>query len=189
MQKWDKKLEQDLLKIYLADSSSISVLENLAYCKQAAGDYEKALYYFLRLKKILGNREGLMHHITHRLGYFYWMTGNYDMANQCFDLQLKYTTDVLQEQRPYWKVRYYDLAAVYAFRNERDSAYKYLYEFNSAEYSMAEYFGNLLKVDTFFENIRHEAEFQKVVAEVEYKNQVLKERVKQWLIENDLYEF
>jgi hypothetical protein len=53
MQKWDKKLEQDLLKIYLADSSSISVLENLAYCKQAAGDYEKALYYFLRLKKSL----------------------------------------------------------------------------------------------------------------------------------------
>jgi len=54
---------------------------------------------------------------------------------------------------------------------------------------MAEYFGNLLKVDPLFENIRHEVEFQKVVAEVEYKNQVLKERVKQWLIENDLYEF
>lgn len=189
LQKWDKKLEQDLLKIYLADSSSTYALENLAYCKQAAGDYEKALYYFLRIKKILGNREGLMHHITHRLGYLYWMTGNYDMANQCFDLQLKYTTDVLQEQRPYWKIRYYDLAAVYAFRNERDSAYKYLYEFNSAEYSMAEYFGNLLKVDPLFENIRHEAEFQKVVAVVEYKNQVLKERVKQWLVENDLYEF
>ncbi|WP_372949544.1 helix-turn-helix domain-containing protein [Mariniphaga sp.] len=189
MQQWDDKLEQDLLKIYLSDSNSTSVLEHLAYCKQASGDYEKALYYFLRIKKILGNREGLMHHITHRLGYLYWMTGDYKMANQCFDLQIKYTTDVLKEQRPWWKVRYYDLATVYAFRNERDSAYKYLHEFNSAEYSMAEYFGNFIKVDPLFENIRYEAEFQKIVAEVEYKNLVLKEQVKQWLVENKLYEF
>jgi len=189
IQQWGKKLEQDLLRVYQKDSNRLNVLESLAYCKQTAGDYEKALYYFLRYKKILDNREGLMHHLTHRLGYLYWMTCNYDMANQCFDQQLKYTSDAIRAQRPMWKWRYYDLAAVYAFRNERDSAYKYLHKFNSMEFSVPAFFVGLIKEDPLFNNIRHEVEFQKIAAEVESKNLALKEQVRQWLIENKLYDF
>jgi AraC-like DNA-binding protein/TolB-like protein len=189
IQKWDKKLEQDLLRVYLSDSTRLNVLEHLVYCRRFTEDYEKALYYFLRYKKIIENQEGLMHVMTHKLGYLYWMTGNYEMANQCFDQQLKYTSDAIREQRPLWKWRYYDLAVVYAFRNERDSAFKYLHKLNSMEFSMPAFFVGLLKEDPLFDNIRHEAEFQKIAAGVESKNMVLKEQVKQWLVENKMYDF
>lgn len=72
------------------------------------------------------------------------------------------------------------------FGMRSELAYKYLHEFNI---SMSEYMVNFIKYDPLFESIRHEAEFKKIMAEVESNNIAEKRRVKQWLVENDLYEF
>lgn len=124
----------------------------------------------------------------HRLGYAYWMNGDYEKANQCFDLQLEYTKGLIENRRPWWKLRIYDLAAVHAFRNEKELAYQYLHELNSHEFNIPLFLVNMLKYDYLLNNIRHESEFQSILAEIEAKYLTEYNQIKEWLVENDLYE-
>jgi len=89
--------------------------------------------------------------------------------------------------RPYAKQLYYnyDLAAVYAFRGEKERAYENLKIFNQRE-RMPFWMNDLIKYDPLFDKIRDEPEFQQIVRDVEVKYQEEHVRVRQWLEENDM---
>ncbi len=91
--------------------------------------------------------------------------------------------------RPYGEFYvYYDLAALYAFGDERVKALDNLKVFNQ---KMEREIIGLWKVtqiknDPLLDNIRDEPEFQKIVGEMEARYQAERERVRQWLEENDM---
>jgi len=91
--------------------------------------------------------------------------------------------------RPYARRRlyaYYDLAAVYAFRGEKDKAYENLRIFNRNK-RMPLWVVDAIKIsDPLFDSIREEPEFQQIVRDIEAKYQAEHERVRQWLEENDM---
>jgi hypothetical protein len=80
---------------------------------------------------------------------------------------------------------YYNLAGLFAFRGDRDSAYANLRIFNQRE-MMPLWMVNLIKIDPLFDSIRDEPEFHEIVREVEAKYQAEHERVRLWLEENDM---
>jgi hypothetical protein len=80
---------------------------------------------------------------------------------------------------------YYDLAGVYAFRGEKDKAYKNLKIFNQRKTECL-WMVMLIKTDPLFNNIRDEPEFQQIVRDVEAKYQAEHERVRKWLEENNM---
>jgi hypothetical protein len=103
------------------------------------------------------------------------------------DEQINYSNKSIELGRVHAKLlySYYDLAAVYAFRGEKDKAYKNLRIFNQRK--MMPYWAvGLIKNDPLLDNIRDEPEFQQIVREVETKYQAEHERVRQWLEENDM---
>ena len=77
---------------------------------------------------------------------------------------------------------YYDLAGVYAFRGEKDKAYKNLRIFNQTQ-RIPLWMAMLIKTDPLFNSIRNEPEFQQIVKDVEAKYQAEHERVRKWLEE------
>ena len=83
------------------------------------------------------------------------------------------------------KEAYYKLAAVYAFRGEKDKAYENLRIFNQKQ-RMGFWRETMIKDDPLFDSIRDEPEFQQIVKDVEVKYQAEHERVRKWLEENDM---
>ena len=77
---------------------------------------------------------------------------------------------------------YFDLAGVYAFRGEKDQAYKNLRIFNQIQ-RVNLVVPMLMKTDPLFKSIRNEPEFQQIARDVEAKYQAEHERVRKWIEE------
>jgi hypothetical protein len=75
---------------------------------------------------------------------------------------------------------YYDLASVYAFRGEKDKAYKNLRIYNQSQ-AINLVMLILIKSDPLFNNIRNEPEFQQIVKDLEAKYQAEHEKVRKWM--------
>jgi tetratricopeptide (TPR) repeat protein len=127
------------------------------------------------------------HNNSHRVAYAYWKNGYLEEAEHYFDLQLEYLLSSIEMKRPLAQSynAYYDLAAVYAFRGDKEKALENLRIFNQRKifpYWMAE----LIKRDELFDSMRDEPEFQQIVRDVEAKYQAEHERVRKWLEENNM---
>jgi TolB-like protein len=125
--------------------------------------------------------------LAHRIAYAYWINDLKEEAEYYFDRQIEYCKGLIEKNRPWAQdyFAYYDLAAVYAFRGEKEKAYENLRKFNQVEevrYQMV----LLMKRDELFESIRNEPEFQQILKDIETKYQALHERVRQWLEENEM---
>ena len=121
---------------------------------------------------------------AHRVGYVYWENGYKEKAEYYFNEQLNYCNRAIELGRKYEQIfySYYDLAAIYAFRGERDKAYQNLMIFNKKQ-TMPLWMVNLIKTDPLFNRIRNEPEFQQIVRDVESKYQAEHEKVRKWLEE------
>ena len=80
---------------------------------------------------------------------------------------------------------YYDLAGVYAFRREKDKAYKNLRIYNQSQ-RIPLFMAMTIKTDPLFNSIRNEPEFQQIVRDVEAKYKAEHERVKKWMEEQGM---
>ena len=122
-----------------------------------------------------------------RVGYAFYGNGEKEKAEEYFDQQLENCRISIELERKFARMlyEYYNLAAVYAFRGNRESAYKNLRIFNQREiFSL--WMVTLINDDPMFESIRDEPEFQQIVRDVEAKYQAEHDRVRQWLEENDM---
>jgi len=170
--------------LYLMDSTNKTNQWYCGYYNVESGRYKESLKYFekwLEGSKIL-SEGGLFG--MHRVGLAYRHSGEREKADYYFDKQIEYCNRSIDLGRVYGPNSrvYYDLAAVYAFRSERDKAYENLRLYNRIQ-SGSLMNVLLIKNDPLFNNIRNEPEFQQIVKDVEAKYQAEHERVRKWLEE------
>lgn len=168
------------------DSSNLEVIDRLAYNYMFLGMFDEALTFYEKYLNKMDTLKDLNINDQHRIAYTYWMVGNQKKADFYFNQQVEYCLKSIELNRPSAKafLDYYDLAAVYAFRGEKEKAYENLNVFNEKPI-MPFWMNTLIKQDPLFDPIRHEPEFQKIVREVEAKYKAEHERVKAWLEENN----
>ena len=121
------------------------------------------------------------------IGHAYWVNGFKEEAEYYFDAGLEYYNKLLERDRHFARDIYIfkSLAAMYAFLEDKDKAYKYLRRMNQSQ-RFPHFEIKDLKNDPLFESIRDEPEFQQIVRDVEAKCQAEHERVRKWLVENDM---
>jgi hypothetical protein len=121
------------------------------------------------------------------IGYIYWRKGYEDKSESFFNELISYQHDRIESdpEIPYNYYAHYSLAGIYAFKGQKEKAYKHL---NTWHQEQKVCMSEILRIryNPLFDNIRHEPEFQKIDKEIEVKFQAEHERVKQWLEENDM---
>jgi TolB-like protein/tetratricopeptide (TPR) repeat protein len=159
----------------------------LGYCYFFLGNYQKSMEYYRRYYKNLQEKEGELDRNAHRLAYAYWKNGHKKEAEYYFDESIRINKR-LNELGRIWsdlKYTYYSLAAIHAFRGEKEKAYENLRIFNRKTV-MPLCMVRIIKVDPLFSSIRDEPEFEQIVRDVEAKYRGEHERLKQWLAGHEM---
>jgi TolB-like protein/AraC-like DNA-binding protein/Tfp pilus assembly protein PilF len=176
-------------KAFEMDSINTYIVFELGLVYMYLDQYEKSIKYFEKyIEGERGRPVGLiMSNMKSYFGLVYWQNGDKEKAEYYFKQQIdrcnKLNESGRQLEQEYFT--YYNLAGVYAFRGEKDKAYKNLRIFNQTSKM---YLENVFWInnDPLFNSIRDEPEFQQIVKEVEAKYEEEHERVRQWLEENDM---
>jgi tetratricopeptide (TPR) repeat protein len=121
---------------------------------------------------------------SHRIGYALIRAGKTKEGQSYLNQQIKYSQDNIKLSRTFAQRRaaHYDLAATYAYLGEKEKAYQYLEEFGKLNFYQ-KWWLSMAKNDPFFANIREEAQFQKLLQNMQAKHQAEHERVRKWLEE------
>ncbi len=176
-------------KSFQIDTTITNTLYNLGFSYSICGQFEESLKYFKKFVKRLKAipEESRVFSNQQRIGYAYWQNGYKKEAEYYFNNQMEHCHSLIELGSKYSQLlyAYYDMAAIYAFRGEKDKAYENLKIFNQRQ-MMAIWLVNLIKNDPLFDGIREEEEFQQIVSDMEAKYQAEHERVRQWLVENDM---
>jgi TolB-like protein/class 3 adenylate cyclase/predicted Zn-dependent protease len=124
---------------------------------------------------------------SHRMGYALFKLGREKEADYYFHQEIREDKESIRLKR-FWAALFlphYDVAAVYAFKGQKEMAYKYLRQFNQRK-SYPLWMVNMIKIDPLFDSMRGDKEFQQIVRNVEEKYEREKERANTWLKEQDL---
>ena len=150
------------------------------------GQFEESLKYYKKYIERLEELGNLNLNDMVEIGYVYSKNGYKEEADYYLDKQLIYCNKSIELGRLHAKdlYVYYNFAAVYAFRGDKDKAYENLRIFNKRP-RMSIWILKI-KIDPLFESIWAEPEFQQIVESVEEKYQAEHERIKQWLEENEM---
>ena len=148
--------------------------EALDWCSKYFSDPELVEGFFLQSR-------------LHRIGLIYWENGYTQIADVFFTKQIESSNRILDSDidQENLQFAYYNLASVYAFKGEKDKVYENLTQFKAKRFIPANIVA-LINVDPLFNNIRYEREFQRIVRDIEAKYQAEHERVRQWLVDNDM---
>jgi tetratricopeptide (TPR) repeat protein len=157
------------------------------YLYTFAGKHQKA---YVNYTKLIESRKGsgeLSLDISHRIGYAFWKMGKYKEAENYFNQQIRYGTEMIKlgRQSSARMAAQYDLAGVYAYRGEKETAYQYLDEVNKKKIFPL-WWVTMFKHDPLFDTIREEERFQAILRDVEAKYQAEHERVRKWLEEQGM---
>jgi len=183
---YTKSIESGL-KGYAIDSNNYVILNLLGNNYTMLAQYEKSLKYFRKWFEKLKSQGADSPNQWHRIGYAYWQNGFKEDAQHFFNQQVEYNNRMNELKRPWGQslYTYYDLAGVYAFRGEKDKAYKNLVIFNKIQ-RIPFWMTRLIKNDPLFNSIRNEPEFQQISKEIEAKYEAEHERVRKWLEEQGM---
>jgi TolB-like protein len=172
-------------KAFARDSTNYGILYTLGQVYEFLGQYKESLKYWEKLIEILKAKGGINIAGLQRIGYAYWQNGFKKEAEYYFNEQIKNCIRSIEMKRLYSgqiSYTYYDLAGIYAFKGEKDKAYKNLRIFNQFK-RMPLWMVRFIKTDPLFESIRNEQEFQQITKDIEVKTQAEHERVRKWLLE------
>ena len=146
------------------------------------GQYARALEYYKKFLVRLDELDRIDLYGTHNIGLAYWLSGDKEKANQYFDIQIGYCKNALSG--------YTDtngqLAAIYAFKGDREQAIAHLKEINKQTGMKVYMKNNLRKNNLYFSALQNDPEYQSIRAEILAKYEEEHERVRKWLEENDL---
>lgn len=122
-----------------------------------------------------------------RIAYIFWQVGKREEAQHYFEQQIKIGEESIKLGRLIARsyAAQYDLAATYAFLGNHAKAYQYLDEFSKRK-NYPLWWVNLAKHDPLFVSIRNEERFQKILQNMESKYQAEHERVRKWLVEQNM---
>ena len=179
-----ENIEESLRLAKKANEIDSTYLVDLMYCDGPLDHKEERFAFAKKLVEYYKKSGVLNLQRSHRVGYAFWQVGRYKEAEYYFNQQIKYSEESIKLNRDVaqWKGAQYDLAATYAFLGNKIKAYKYLDEFNTINFYQL-FWVVFLKHDPLFNSIRNEERFQKILQNVETKNQAEHERVRKWLEE------
>jgi len=168
------------------------IIDNVAlgYYALMLRQFDEAYTYFrpfMEEAEEIGRSEGLLFYYG-AYGYLLWEKGYPKQAEKYFDRAIESWSKILELGGSGFfdsQSAHTELAKVYAFRGEKEKAFKHLEQFNQRKWMMITDLA-LLKDSPLFDNIRDEPEFQQIVRDVEAKYQAEHDRVRQWLEENDM---
>ena len=123
-------------------------------------------------------------HFKHRLAYVLYKLNSKKEAFALMDSSLYRMKKVAELGR--FPLEHYDVAAVYAFLEQKEEAYRILRR--PADDNAVWGWGapNLIKVDPLFDNLRRDKEFRDIVASVHEEKRKLRERVRRLEARGDL---
>ena len=153
----------------------------------ASKRYEEAYRYFSRYFNLVEASGDLDVNDMNRMGHVLWMTGRKEEAQHYFQEMIYHCKRHIEINSSYGRrAASFDLAGVYAFLGETDTAYNYLEEFSKTNWQNSFVLDWLKFSDPLFESIRQEDRFQKLLRDMEDKHRTERERVRLWLEENDM---
>jgi TolB-like protein len=119
-----------------------------------------------------------------QIGYAFWQMGNYKEAKDYFILQIKYGEELMRLKRDasQWGAAQYDLASTYCFLGDKEKAYEYLDELDKLKFYQL-WFIAYVKHNPLTKTISNEERYQKIIKNMEAKNQAEHERIRKWLEE------
>jgi TolB-like protein/AraC-like DNA-binding protein/Tfp pilus assembly protein PilF len=168
-----------LEKSYRVDSAALETLRTLGEVCLNDGQNARSLEYYKKYLKRLDELDRVDLYSTHVIGMAYWLNGDQEKADHYFDLEISYCEDVLSG----FPDSHNQLASIYAFRGNRDLAYRHLHAFNE-QAGMSIYVKNGFRDNNlFFKSLQDEAEYRSIRSEILAKYQAGHERVVKWLEE------
>ena len=176
-----------LTKAYAYDSTDPTVLSYLAESYIKMGRFEEGLKYYKQSDDINNKLDRISYNRLHRIGYAFTLAGQKEEAGYYFDRAEKIYKSIIRLNRPraFTGSTHYDLALIYAFRGEKSKAMEILrnlHQRSTTPYIAAWY----MQWDPMLDGIRDDPEFQQIANDLGLKWRVERERVKQWLEENDM---
>jgi len=172
---------------FAVDSTSIDAILYMGRAFLDSKRYEEAYSYYSRYFSQLETTGDLDVNDMNRMGHTLWMVGQRDEARFYFSQMIDHCRRHIEMNSSYGRTgATFDIAGVYAFLGEKDSAYFYLEELTRTNWQVSYSLNMLNGLDPLFESIRQEERFQQLVGKMEAKYQAEHERVRQWLEENDM---
>jgi TolB-like protein/Tfp pilus assembly protein PilF len=178
---------EKVLKAYAIDSNNYTLMGNLGIQYFYNRQYKESLKYFKKYTERLKSMDKLLTYRFLHIGYAYWQNGYKKEAEYWFNEQNRFSLKSIKLGREVvndpWNGAYASLACLYAFKGEKEKAYEILriIDHNSVfPYAMVL---DLKKYNPYYDGIRNEPEFQKIVKDMESKYQAEHERVRKWLEE------
>jgi TolB-like protein/Tfp pilus assembly protein PilF len=173
-------------KSYAIDSTDYWVIYLLGIDHSYLGKYVEYLEYIKKYQERLKTLDNPHPWGIIWTGYAYWANGFEEEAEYYFNTALGFYNEIIELGRHLYQDlhTYYSLAAIYAFKGERDKAYENLKLMNQRQ-RMPLVMINRLSYP-IFNSIRDEPEFRQIVRDVKAKYQAEHERVRKWLGENDM---
>jgi TolB-like protein/Tfp pilus assembly protein PilF len=172
---------------YEVDSSNQDAILNKGRSNLDSKRYEEAYRYYSRYFNLVKASGELDVNDMNRMGHVLWMTGRKEEAQHYFQEMIYHCKRHIEINSSYGRrAASFDLAGVYAFLGEKDTAYYYLEQFSRTNFQTYYVIDWLNFSDPLFESIRQEDRFQKLLRDMEDKCQAEHERVRQWLEENDM---
>ena len=145
--------------------------------------YSISLKYFESLKK----SGEIDPDVFKKIAYYLWQTGRTKEAEIYFNQIIKFYQESIKLGR--WgtigKRSQFELAEVYALSGNKEKAYYYLDEVNRNQ-AFPLYWVLYFKYEPYFNSMRHEPKFQKILKDVEAKYQAERKRVGKWLVEQKM---
>ncbi len=168
-----------LKRAYAIDSTNDIILPQFGNYFLHLQNWEESIIYYKKnnaLQKITPILRDMF------FGYAYLKNGNRREADSIFD--------AIKWIKKYPQFHSFNIACLYAIRGEKEKVYEYLNRFlddkmNPAQ-SVENYYVYYLKHTPWFDDIRNEPEFKKVVTEIDSMFQVQHERVRKGLREHGI---
>ena len=175
-----------LLKGYSVDSSNEDIIADINDTYMFQNKSGLSLKYFKNIDTLNFHRS-LIFAQMHHIGWALWKNGRRKEADFFFNKQLEYSRGIIQQERPWGQklYAYIDIAEVYAFKGDKEKAYKYLNLFNQRQ-TMPIWILTYLRDDPLLNNIRNESAFQMIEKDIEHKYVTEHERVRKWLEEQGM---
>jgi len=187
---WQAYGEENLLEAnkyayqsYLLDSAILTNVSFLMEFNSFLGNYKEANLYANKLLDLY-NKVHNQPNNWHRIGYTFLKIGKPEEAEFYFNEQIKWCEESIKLNKEYAQTywAHYDLACVLALKGETEKAIQLLTEVNKNNF-FPKWHVSHFKQDPFFENIRDDERFQKILNDIEAKYQKEHEKVKLWLEE------
>ncbi len=147
---------------------------------------ESLKFYQKWYKRIIESGERSIYS-TFRMALSYYENGKYDEARYFFDEQITAYQKVQNLGRLQHELLYtfLDMAAIHAFRGEKEMALENLRKFKEKQ-SMPVFVITLLTQEQYFDSLNNDPEFMNIYNEINAKYQAEHERVRKWLEEQGM---